>query len=68
MNKGEVSKPQKINGKLQIVKLDDKKERRIKTLNERYGEIERALQLEKKSKAAELLEKELREKAVIVAL
>lgn len=68
MKKGDVSKPQKINGKLQIVKLDDKKERRLKTLNEQYGENERTLQLKKKSKAVGSLEKELRDKAVIVTL
>jgi|GEM_PF-4831449 len=68
MNKGDVSKPQKIEGKYQIVKLDDKKECRLKTLNERYGEIERELQNDKKLKAVDELESDLKAKAVIVKL
>jgi len=68
MKKGEIAEPKKVEGKFQIVQIDDKGERALKTLDERYGEIERLLQQEKKGKALEQFESDLKTKAIIVRL
>ncbi|MCK4650873.1 SurA N-terminal domain-containing protein [Candidatus Babeliales bacterium] len=68
MKKGEISKPVKIGSLRQLVKLEDKKGERIKTLEERYSQIENTLHAKKKEKFEKEFEKELREKASIVYL
>lgn len=52
----------------EYVKLLDKHDRHLKTLDERYIEIERYLQQERRAKFMIQFEKELREKASIVVL
>jgi parvulin-like peptidyl-prolyl isomerase len=52
----------------EYVKLVDKHEHRLKTLDERYSDIERHLQQERKEKFMIQFEKELRDKASIVIL
>ena len=66
---GQKSKPTKIGGSnYQIVLLEDKKGERLKTLDERYSEIERILQDGKRDKFEKEFEKELRAKASITYL
>ena len=68
MEIGEVSKPMK-NGKVyQLIKLENKKGKHIKTLDERYIEIEKLLHDEKKEKFEKEFEKDLIEKSSIVYL
>lgn len=68
MKKGEIAEPKKVEGKFQIVQIEDKKERTIRTLDERYGEIERMFQQKKQGKALEEFESDLKTKAIIVRL
>jgi len=69
MDKNTYSEPVKLDEKTnQIIHLLDKKERRLKTMDERYSEIERELQQERKEKFVEKFEEELRGKATIVYL
>lgn len=63
VNKGHLSKPIFMGGAYQVLKLIDKKEKRLKTLDERYGNIERALQDGRREKFMNRFEKELKEKA-----
>jgi len=68
MKKGEVSKPMKINDQYQVVKLLDKKERRLRTVEERYSEVERLLQNEERKKLEKDFEKEVKKDALITLL
>lgn len=68
MKKGEISEPIQKDGSLEYVVLVDKQERRPKTLDERYGDIELALQEKKRQKIWKKFEKSIREKANIVYL
>ena len=68
MHIGQTSKPFKLDNQNKVIKLLEKQERRLKTLDERYIEIERELQEQRKSEHLNQLEKELREKAAIVDL
>lgn len=65
---GDVSKPIKKDGIDQVVKLVDAKKSHLKTLEERYGSVERLLQQKKKDEFVAVFEKELKEKATIVYL
>jgi parvulin-like peptidyl-prolyl isomerase len=69
MKKGQQSDPIALDdGSYQLVKLLDKKERRLKTLDEQYHDIERTLQQGRKDTYLVQFEKELKEKASIVYL
>jgi parvulin-like peptidyl-prolyl isomerase len=69
MQKGDISNPIKIDeDTYQIVKLADKKDRHLKTLNESYGEIERKLQDERKDTYLKTFEDEIKANATIVYL
>ena len=68
MKKDEISHPITKDGMLEYVLLADKQERRAKTLDERYGEIEQHLQEEKREVLWKKFEKTIKEKAVIVNL
>ena len=66
MNVNQISKPKKIGKFYQMVKLEEKKSERLKTLDERYSQIERTLQEEKREKFEKEFEKELKGKALII--
>jgi parvulin-like peptidyl-prolyl isomerase len=68
MQTGQISKPFKIDGQRKVIKLLAKQDRRLKTLDERYIEIERELQDKRKSQHLEQLEKELHDKAAVIDL
>lgn len=68
MKKGEISDPITKDGMLEYVLLFDKQERRLKTLDERYAEIEQKLQEQKREVLWKNFEKTIKEKAVIVNL
>jgi foldase protein PrsA len=69
MKKGQQSDPIALDdGSYQLVKLVDKKERRLKTLDEQYHDIEQTLQQGRKDTYLVQFEKELKEKASIVYL
>lgn len=69
MKPGDMSEPVATDdGTYQAVKLLDKKEKRFKALDERYSDIERKLQQERKEKFIGEFEKELKAKASIVIL
>ncbi|MBU4269731.1 hypothetical protein KJ644_00270 [Candidatus Dependentiae bacterium] len=68
MKKDEVSKPFKKDDVYQIVKVLDKSEKYLRTLNERYLEIESVLQAQKKQTFEKEFETELRKDASIVYL
>jgi parvulin-like peptidyl-prolyl isomerase len=68
MQKGAVSKPVKIGATYHVVKLEDKTGARKKTLEERYADIERALQNQKKIQFEKEFESELKKKSFIVHL
>jgi len=68
MKKGEVSDPIKVGNSHQVIKLIDKHERRLKTLDERYSTIERSLREKKKASFIKVFDAELRSKASIILL
>lgn len=69
MEKGQHSDPIALDdGSYQMVKLVDKKESRLKTLDEQYVEIEKTLQEGRRDKYIVQFEKELKERASIVYL
>jgi|GEM_PF-1027917 len=68
MEVGQVSKPFKLDQQFKVIKLLAKQNRRLKTLDERYIEIERELQDKRKAEHLHQLEKELKDKAAIVYL
>jgi len=68
MNRSEISNPIKIKDDYQLIKLEDKKEEHLRTLNERYPEVERLLHEQKKEKFGNELQKDLLNKAAIVRL
>ncbi|MFH1461437.1 MAG: hypothetical protein ABIF12_00605 [bacterium] len=68
MKAGEISKPVKIGDTFQLVKLIDKSEKFLRSLNDRYSEIEMVLQTKKRTQFEEVFEKELRADASIIYL
>lgn len=73
MKKGEISAPlfdsEKGEGaKIKLVKIVDKREKRLKTLNERYAEIDQLLQHNKRVELSQAMENELKAKAMITYL
>ncbi len=68
MKPGSISKPIKSDDGYQLVQLVNKRDRHLKTLTERYGDIERHLQDERKGSFLEKIEKEIMQKAVIERL
>lgn len=69
MQKGDLSAPIKVDeNTYQIVKLADKKDRHLKTLDESYGDIERTLQNERKDTYLKTFEDEIKSNATIVYL
>jgi parvulin-like peptidyl-prolyl isomerase len=68
MKKDEISKPVKKDDVYQIVKVLDRSENRLKTIDERYLEIESVLQAQKKQVFEIDYEAELRKDASIVYL
>ncbi len=68
MKKDEISKPVKRDGQLQVVWVIDRKVRRLKTLEERYIDIERYLQNEKREKLEREFEGNAKKDATIVYL
>ncbi len=65
---GQTMAPLHKDSSYELVKLIDKQDMRLKTLAERYNNIERTIQNKRKSKIVKNLEKTLREKATIVYL
>ncbi|MFH1644248.1 MAG: SurA N-terminal domain-containing protein [bacterium] len=68
MKKDEISKPVKRDDQLQIIWVVDKKNRRLKTLEERYVDIERKLQNDKRHKLEHEFEDEIKKESTIVYL
>lgn len=69
MNPGEISEPIETDEKThQVIKLVDKKEKRLRTLDERYRDIEQAIQKERSETFVASFEKELLEHASITYL
>lgn len=68
LNPGEYSKVFKMDGQHKIIKLISKQEKRIKTLDERYKEIERKIQDNKRERFIDRLEIDLIKNALIVDL
>ncbi|MFC1894559.1 SurA N-terminal domain-containing protein [Candidatus Dependentiae bacterium] len=65
MKVNQISKPKKMGYGYQMVKLEAKKMERLKTLDERYSEIDLELQKQKKGKFEQDFKKELLAKASI---
>ncbi|MBM3893239.1 hypothetical protein FJ365_02455 [Candidatus Dependentiae bacterium] len=68
LNPGELMKPLQKEDCCELVKLIAKQEVRLKSLAERYDNIERTIQNKRKDKIVKNLEKNLRKKATIVYL
>jgi parvulin-like peptidyl-prolyl isomerase len=68
MKKDETSNPVKVSDSYHVVKVEDKKEEHLKTLDERYLSVESMLQNRKKEKFEVEFEKELKDKAMVVFL
>ena len=68
MKPGSISEPIKSDDGYQLVQLDEKRDRHLKTLTERYGDIERLLQDERKGSLLEKIEKEFLQRAVVERL
>lgn len=68
MQKGDISKPLKTEHGYEIVKVVDKRMPRLKTLKERYIEIEKKLHKQKEEQYLKEIEKNLREKASVIYL
>lgn len=68
MKVGDTSAPIKMGNEHQVIKLVEKRERRLKTLDERYADIERQLQQERKASFIKQFESDLKSKASIVLL
>jgi peptidyl-prolyl cis-trans isomerase SurA len=68
MEKNQISKPIKVGDSYQLVKVVDRSERLLRSLDDRYNEIESQLQSEKRVKFEQEFEKELRADASIVYL
>ena len=68
MKIGATSELIKIGNEHQVIKLIDKRERRLKILDERYSDIERTLQQGKKASFIKQFEAELKNKASIIFL
>lgn len=65
MRVGEITAPIKVNTKYVLIKLEAKKDGHLLTLAERYGDIEKELQQEKRNSFVQLFQGELRSKAFI---
>ena len=68
MKKGEISKPVSVNDKNYVIEVTDKKESRIKTLDERYEEIDKKLIKHKQEKLIKRFEDDLLKNATIIKL
>jgi peptidyl-prolyl cis-trans isomerase SurA len=68
MQKGEISEMVNVNDKDYVVEVADKKERRLKTLDERYQEIERMLMQQKQDKLVKRFEEDLKKNSTITYL
>ena len=68
MKKGQTCKPIKIGGSYQLVEVVDRSEKFLRSLDDRYNEIELMLQEEKRASFGIEFEKELRSDASIVYL
>lgn len=68
MKPGTVSKPFKMDGQTKVIKLNAFHKKRLKTLDERYIEIEQELQEKKRLQYVQEIDQELRKKATIVNL
>ena len=68
MKKSQICKPVKIGDSYQLVEVVDRSEKFLKSLDDRYNEIEMFLQEEKRAKFGVEFEKELRADASIVYL
>lgn len=68
MQPKQVAKPIKSGDKYLVLQLQEKQERRKKTLAERYGDIEKTLQKEKLKKIVEKLEHDLTQQSFIIFL
>lgn len=68
LEKGKMSRPVKTANGYQFIFLVDKKEARLKTLDERYVEIQKKLHADKMKSFETTLRKDLRSKAIITYL
>ncbi len=68
MKVGTISEPIASNNEYDVINLVDKREPRLKTLNERYSQIERALQEKNLAAFATTFEEDLEKEATIVRL
>lgn len=68
MKPHEISKPKESDGKFIVLKLEDKKERHLKTLQERYGSIEKQLQEKKQKSILTKFKENLIKSALIIFL
>ncbi|MFA6527620.1 MAG: hypothetical protein WCT20_04305, partial [Candidatus Babeliales bacterium] len=69
MKKGTISAPipdRETSDIVKLVKVADKRERRLKILNERYAEIDQLLQQNKRLDLSQQMEKVLKERATII--
>ena len=66
MKKGEITEPIKSQDKYILIKLANKKEKRLATLDERYGDIDRGLHEAKKQKVLTSFYDDIEKKASIV--
>ena len=68
MKPKQIGRPIKSGNKYIVLLLQDKKKKKKKTLQDRYGEIEKKLQKEKQKKIVDRLEHDLIEQAYVVFL
>lgn len=68
MKKGEVSDIVNVNNKDYVIEVTDKKESHLKTLDERYQEIEKTLIQQKQDKLVKRFEEDLKKNSTIVYL
>ena len=68
MEEGKTSEPVKLSDEYHVVKLEGKKNSRPRTLDERYVDIERILQMQKTQKFENEFEAELKKNSFIVYL
>jgi hypothetical protein len=66
MKRGQVSKPVSLNGEFRIVRLVDKKSRLLKSIGERYGDVERKIREQKKDQIIKSIEDTLMQKSSII--
>ena len=69
MKKGDISAPIQLRGsddKVQLIKLLEKRERKLKTVNQRYAQVSHVLETNKQTELLHQLEAELKTRATIV--